>query len=228
MNLQLLGLAISPGLAIAFYVFYRDKHEREPLRLLLGCFLLGALSAIPVLGTSWATGGFAWTDRPGETAAFLNAFVYAGFIEEFWKFAVLMLFAYPKREFDEPYDGIVYAVMVSMGFATLENILYVMQGGQSLGILRAFTAVPAHAAFGVLMGYFVGLAKFRGNSSALKLAGFASAWLLHGLYDWCLMTSFYPGIWAGAFVSLLVGIWLSLRAIKLHQRISPHRKQEVA
>jgi protease PrsW len=223
MDLQLFGLAIAPGLAIAFYVFYRDKYEREPIRLLVGCFLLGAFSALPVIGTSYLLGGFASSTRADETSVFLNAFFYAGFVEEFWKFVMLMLFAYPKKEFDEPYDGIVYAVMVSMGFATLENILYVWQGGENLAYLRAFTAVPAHAAFGVLMGYFVGLAKFRGNSSALKLVGLASAWLLHGIYDWCLMTSFYPGLWVGAFISLILGIWLALRAMKLHQRISPHR-----
>lgn len=220
---SLLGLAMAPPLALAFYVFYRDKHEKEPFRLLFFSFLLGALSAIPVLLTNWATGGFASAERTDSTSIFLNAFIYAALIEEFWKFAVLMGYAYPKREFDEPYDGIVYAVMVSMGFATLENVLYVLQSGAEVGLARAVTAIPAHGLFGALMGYFVGLAKFRGNKTALTLTGLAVAWLFHGFYDWFLMAQYIPGIWVGAIVSLVVGVWLSLRAMRLHVRISPHK-----
>lgn len=226
MDIHLLSMAVAPPLALAFYVFVRDKHEREPFRLLFVSFLLGIFSAVPVLATNYVLGGFESTelaDQGDKQAIFMNAFIYAGLIEEFWKFAILMLYAYPKKEFDEPYDGIVYAVMVSMGFATLENVLYVAQGGENLAYLRAFTAIPGHGAFAVLMGYFVGLAKFRNNSLVLKLVGLGSAVLLHGFYDWFLMAQYMPGIWVGAFVALGLGVWLSLRAMRMHARISPHR-----
>jgi RsiW-degrading membrane proteinase PrsW (M82 family) len=74
---------------------------------------------------------------------------------------------YNNKNFNEPFDGIVYAVIVSMGFATIENIIYVFQYGFATGILRLFTAVPAHAAFGILMGYFLGKAKFTHGKSSI-------------------------------------------------------------
>ena len=73
---------------------------------------------------------------------------------------MLLWYAYRKKEFDEPFDGIVYAVMVGMGFATVENISYVSQYGLMTGIMRLFMAVPAHASFAIIMGYFMGKARF--------------------------------------------------------------------
>ena len=107
--------------------------------------------------------------------------------------------------------------MVSMGFATLENVLYVFQHGVSTGILRAFTAVPAHATFAILMGYFMGKAKFSKNRIVSNLTGLLFATLFHGAYDFFLFINFIPGIFIGAFISLGIGILLSKKAIKRHQ-----------
>jgi protease PrsW len=114
--------------------------------------------------------------------------------------------------------------MVSMGFATIENILYVAQGGIGVAILRIFTAVPAHATFGVLMGYFVGLAKFKGmQTGPYLLLGLITAILFHGAYDFGLFTGNGYFIIFGALASLVVGIILSLKAIRIHQEGSPFR-----
>jgi len=115
-----------------------------------------------------------------------------------------------------------------MGFATLENVLYVYQYGLATGILRMFTAVPAHATFAILMGFFLGKAKFTHRKvfffSVLSLIAAA---IFHGSYDYFLFISFIPGIWVGAFVSLAIGFTLSRKAIRLHQQISPFIEQEV-
>ena len=132
--------------------------------------------------------------------------------------------AYPKKDFNEPFDGIVYSVMISMGFATTENILYVMKGGLEVALLRMITSVPAHASFAVLMGYFVGLSKFRGNQRLLRLYGLASATGFHGAYNFCLMQQSYPLITVGALVSLAVSGYLSLKAMKSSEKISPFRR----
>lgn len=110
--------------------------------------------------------------------------------------------------------------MVSMGFACTENIMYVIEGGYQTAILRAFTAIPAHATFGVLMGFYMGKAKFSKNRTLFNLTGLLLAVLFHGAYDFFLFINFVPGISIGAFVSLAVGIILSKKAIKKHQENS--------
>ena len=117
---------------------------------------------------------------------FIKAFFVVGLVEEFSKYVVVRYIAQRNKEFDEPFDGIVYAVMVSMGFATLENILYVYSYGYETGVLRAFTAVPAHATFAVLMGYFMGKAKFSNRTYVFNLTGLLAATLFHGAYDFFL------------------------------------------
>ena len=135
-------------------------------------------------------------------------------------------FAQARKAFNEPFDGIVYAVMVSMGFAATENIVYVFESGFETALLRAITAIPAHATFGILMGYFMGKAKFSNNKIVLNLTGLLLAVIFHGAYDFFLFIDFIPGIWIGAFVSLFIGILLSKKAIKQHQE-SSHFKIEL-
>ena len=110
--------------------------------------------------------------------------------------------------------------MVSMGFAATENIFYVLDGGYYTALARAFTAVPAHATFGILMGYFMGKSKFSKQSKRHNIIGLLLAILFHGAYDFFLFIDFIPGIWIGAFISLGIGILLSRKAIKIHQENS--------
>jgi RsiW-degrading membrane proteinase PrsW (M82 family) len=151
---------------------------------------------------------------------FVKAFFVVALIEEFSKYIMVRGFLQPRKGFNEPFDGIVYAVMVSMGFAAVENIMYVIQGGMEVAMLRAFTAIPAHATFGIIMGYYMGKAKFSKNPIKWNLIGLSLAVLFHGTYDFFLFIGFIPGISIGAFISLIVGIILSKRAIKAHQEIS--------
>jgi RsiW-degrading membrane proteinase PrsW (M82 family) len=151
---------------------------------------------------------------------FIRAFFIVGLIEEFSKYIIVRYYAQTKRQYNEPFDGIVYAVTVSMGFAATENIFYVLEGGFQVALIRAFTAVPAHATFGILMGYFMGIAKFSNNRIKWNLIGLLLAIVFHGAYDFFLFIDFVPGIWLGAFVSLLIGILLSRKAIKIHQNNS--------
>ena len=156
---------------------------------------------------------------------FIKAFVVVALVEEFSKYIIVRYYAQPKKAFNEPFDGIVYAVMVSMGFAFTENILYVMEGGLSTALLRAFTAVPAHATFGILMGFFIGKAKFSNKKWLYNLSGLLLAMIFHGAYDFFLFLPWIPGIWTGAFVSLIIGIILSRKAIKRHQKNSTFKNK---
>lgn len=228
----LLLLAIAPGIAICLYIYAKDKFNREPASYLLWSFILGVLSALmaviieligePVLSTIVKADSFQY-----QVAL---AFIVVAAAEEGCKYFMLKRYAYRKPEFDEPFDGIIYSVMVSMGFATLENIMYVFQNGVATGFLRMFLSVPAHASFAVLMGYYVGLAKFSGaREGSLLMKGFLLAVLFHGMFDCFLfladdknVTQIVSGglLTLGALISWFIAIRLSLRAIRTHQNLS--------
>lgn len=221
--MNLLLLAIAPIGIIILYVYFKDKYDKEPRGLLLASFLLGAIVSIIV--TTIIYYGFdiilPINDDYSVPQQFVKAFVVVALTEEFSKYIIVRFYAQPKKAFDEPYDGIMYAVMVSMGFAATENVIYVLQGGYITGLLRAFTAVPAHATFGILMGYFMGKAKFaKKNRILFNLLGLLLAVTFHGFYDFFLFIDFIPGIWTGAFISLILGIILSRKAMKTHQENS--------
>jgi len=220
--INLLLLAVAPVFIIILYVYFKDKYDKEPRGLLLGSFLLGAIVSIII--TTIIYSGFdiilPLKDQFSVSQQFIKAFLVVGLTEEFSKYIIVRFFAQPKKAFDEPYDGIMYAVMISMGFAATENVFYVLEGGYATGVLRAFTAVPAHATFGILMGYFMGKAKFSKNRIGLNLFGLLLAVIFHGFYDFFLFIDFIPGIWIGAFVSLIIGLILSHKAIKKHQEDS--------
>ncbi|TYB72646.1 PrsW family intramembrane metalloprotease [Bizionia saleffrena] len=220
--MSLLLLALAPIFIIIIYIYSKDKYEREPKWLLLISFLLGAIVSIFITTILYSVFKIALpvTDNLNVVQQCIQAFVVVGFSEEFSKYLIVLFFAQRRKEFNERFDGIVYAVMVSMGFAATENVLYVLEGGASTALLRAFTAVPAHATFGILMGYFMGKAKFSKNKIVLNLTGLLLAVLFHGAYDFFLFIDFIPGIWVGAFVSLIIGVLLSRKAIKRHQSIS--------
>ena len=217
--MNLLLLAVAPVLTIILYIYFQDRYDKEPTGLLVVSFLLGAIvSVLLVFGLYFITGHLLpITDKFSIWQQFIQAFVVVALAEEFSKYIIVKYYAQTRKAFNEPYDGIMYAVMVSMGFACTENILYVLQGGYSTAILRAFTAVPAHATFGILMGYYMGKAKFSNNRFLLNMAGLFLAVLFHGAYDFFLFINFIPGISIGAFISLIIGIVLSKKAIKRHQ-----------
>ena len=223
--MKLLVLALAPAIAIMVYIYIKDKYEREPIKLLLINFGLGATASILMTLIIGAFGNFFLpvTDPESILQQFIKAFIVVALVEEFSKYVIVRYVAQNNKEFDEPFDGIVYAVMVAMGFAALENIMYVFQYGMTNGIIRAFSAVPAHATFGILMGFFMGKAKFaRTKKERIKLnvTGLLAATLFHGAYDFFLFINFIPGISIGAFISLIIGLVLSSKAIKKHQENS--------
>lgn len=226
--LPLLAISSAPAACVILYIYIKDKHEREPVSLLVKSFLLGILAVLVTFLISLPLDMFVPTDEENLSQQAVHAFLLVALVEEFSKFLFVRGILYNDAHFNEPFDGIVYSVMVSMGFATLENILYVSQGGLSTAIVRMFTAVPAHAMFAVLMGYYIGKAKFEPGNSYLSWIGLLTATLFHGAYDYFWFISFVPGLWLGAIVSLAVGVWLSRKAIRIHQDASPFRSKPAA
>lgn len=220
----LLLLAILPGLLLSYAIFRADKYEREPFLPLLMCFGAGAAATFPALEIEkWAFEAL----RPYEKgfAAFaLTAFFAVALNEEIFKFAVFRLVAFPRRFLDEPVDGIVYFVLISMGFATMENIFYAWRFGAETVTLRAFTAVPAHLAFGIVAGYWAGLAKFDpANRLRLLWQGFGMAFLLHGVYDFLIFQNWSDWLLVLATLSLYLCLFYCNSLIKEHLEKSPFK-----
>ena len=209
-------LAVLPPLLIAYYVYQKDKYDKEPKSLIIKSFLFGCLGIIPAIFLElFAEGMF--------TSLFLYVFIGIALVEEGVKYFFLKKYLFNKPDFNEPMDGIVYAVMISLGFATVENIFYVFNHPDQeiqVAIMRMFTAIPLHAVCGVILGYFVGLAKFSDNSRSLLFKGLFLATLIHGLYNYFI---FLGEGFIFSIVALVVAVYYSKKAINLHQQDSKTR-----
>jgi protease PrsW len=223
----LLTVAIAPGVAICLFIYSRKQYHKAPLGHLVLAFMLGMISTLPALLLQSLAEDV--RDNPSRHSILYYiwyAVVVVAFSEEGSKFLLLRLYAYPKRNFTGPFDGIIYAVMIGMGFATVENIEYVIQFGMDTGLSRFFLAVPAHASFAVLMGYNAGLAKSEPWRSGWLLAkGLLIAVLFHGSFDFFVFMQqnqaatryFSTGILSfGAFATFYIAVRLAMRAIRMH------------
>ncbi len=221
-NILIIILAIIPGVVIGYLIYRSDLYEKEsPLPMAI-CFGLGILSALPALKLE------EWGDRMGiqEGQSFwmlmLLAFVVVALSEELMKFIALIAYPFQKAFFNEPMDGIIYAGMIGMGFATIENIFYATQFGTQTTIVRAFTAVPAHGVFAVVMGYYTGLAKMDKTNRMKNLAlALGIAVLIHGTYDFFILQHYQDWLMILSTFVLLVSGFFAYRLIRKHQAISP-------
>jgi protease PrsW len=229
MNIGLFLLTVAPSLLICYYIFKMDKYEQEPRLHLFICFLLGVFCTLPALNMETLGKRLVSSDPHNLIRTFIFATLIIALTEEILKFFSLMLYAFPRKAFNEPMDGIVYSTMISMGFATMENIMYVQgnpNDGFGIALARAFTAVPAHGLFALSMGYFVGKAKsaeLPTDKLNFGLQGLGVAVLLHGIYDFLLIQELFQILAALATLSIVLGWYHSDKLIKIHQDASPFR-----
>lgn len=224
-DMLLVTLSISPGIFIMVTIYNLDEYDKEPLWLLAIAFIFGAINLhldIDILDFLFslitAENDFI---RIGEEA------LSVGFTEELLKFLVVILIIYPNKNFDEPFDGIVYSVFVGMGFATAENMTFVLQGGAGLAVMRMLSAVPAHFVFAVIMGYYLGKAKSSKNSQFLFIGlSLLIPVLIHSLYDYFLFLDFVPGLWIGGMVTLVLTFFVAKKSMVEALDASPFKKKE--
>jgi protease PrsW len=184
MDALLIASAIVPSALLLALFYFRDSFP-EPPRVVLTTFVLGVLAVAPIWGfIELHTQLFGELDLDPYHQSLYRAYILAALPEEALKFAILMLFVRRHAAFDEPMDGLVYGAAASLGFATLENIMYVDAGGWATAITRATTAVPLHAALGALMGDYIAQAKFEPQRrKSMLLRAFVYPLLIHGMYN---------------------------------------------
>ncbi|MEI6222948.1 MAG: PrsW family intramembrane metalloprotease [bacterium] len=224
-TIQLLALACLPCLAIIIYVWIKDKQEKEPFFLLLLCFILGILSIFPAIIMEIIGQKLGFHESKDLVGTAIYSFGIIAFSEEISKLFFIRTIAYPRKAFNEAFDGIMYSIMVGMGFAATENIFYVFseKNHLTIGVLRMFTAIPMHATCAVIMGYFLGIAKMKGKHTfLLTLTGLLAAIFVHGLYDFLILQQQSVFLSLGSFLTLLIATILSIKAIHSHQKY-PHQ-----
>ena len=186
---MILLTALLPIAIFVYYIYHKDKKSPEPAGQLVKAFFYGILS-IPLsfcISVPLELIGVYHADATTILESIGTAFFGAAIPEEIAKFLMLWLLLRKNPHFDEKMDGIVYAVCVSLGFAALENIMYLFYNEEtylSVGIARAIFAVPGHFCFGILMGYYYSLAKFYPKTPKKNKALILVApTVVHGLYD---------------------------------------------
>ncbi|WP_102692532.1 glutamic-type intramembrane protease PrsW [Rummeliibacillus pycnus] len=211
----LLSVSIAPALALFSFFYLRNQMATEPRRTLFHTFLYGAILTFPILFLQYII---------NEEQIFPNIIfqdvLFSGVVEEFFKWFILMIAIYHHIEFDDPYDGVLYGVSISLGFATVENILYMLSFGVNTAFMRALMPVSSHALFGVVMGYYLGKAKFSKKDLSIQccmLALFAPL-ILHIIYNFIFTIE---GKWTYIMIPFMLFLWwFALRKVKrAHQHL---------
>ena len=224
MTYLLFLFAVTPPLFLAYLIYKLDRYEKEPVGVCLRVFFYGCLTVIPVIIIEPIVIAFI-------NSLFFQIFLGVALVEEYFKFLVVKNYAYKRESFNEPFDGIVYAVIASLGFALVENIGYVFGSAEEeqlfTAIARMFTAIPLHALAGVLMGYFLGKAKFdKSNEKTLIVKGLLSAIILHTAYDYFLLQD-NSNLIIFSFVSLVVAFYIAKKSIKKSRSRSPFKPNDI-
>lgn len=219
---MLVEFASTPVAAGLFFLYIKDKYEKEPWKMLF----LGVLYGLYTAAVIYACGSFLERRFPHRETPFYTAFFSSAGVEEAVKLLFLFFLIWGNRNFNEPLDAIVYGVFLSLGFAWAENIIYVTNpilGGYATALVRALLSVPGHALFGVQMGYFLALGKYRSQKRYLPLA-FLCPYLAHALYNYFLLRK-ENYFWL-FFALLEAWLWIfGLKKIKELQNCSPFREK---
>ncbi|WP_064091007.1 glutamic-type intramembrane protease PrsW [Rossellomorea aquimaris] len=213
--LVILSAGIAPGLALLSYFYLRDEYESEPITLVFKTFIYGTIITFPIMFLQYVLGveGFI----PSNLA---NAYISSGLLEEFFKWFILMFAIFQHVNFNDPYDGIVYGASVSLGFATVENILYLVANGVEYAFGRALLPVSSHALFGVIMGYYLGKAKFSLKEEKRKwlLISLFIPIFLHGTYNYIFLAE---KNWIYYMIPFMFFLWwLGLKKVKHAHRLT--------
>ncbi len=216
--LILLSAAIAPGLALLSYFYLRNQMATEPRRTLIHSFIYGCLITFPILFIQ-----FVLEEEQVFSSPFVSNVLFTSTIEEFFKWLVIFVAILRHIEFDDPYDGILYGVAVSLGFATVENVLYLLSFGLDTAFARAILPVSSHALFGVVMGYYFGKCKFSHDDKSKEclLLALVAPVFLHFSYNTILTLK-------GNFALLMVPFmlflwWFGLKKVKqAHQHLVQH------
>ncbi|MRG86426.1 glutamic-type intramembrane protease PrsW [Salinibacillus xinjiangensis] len=215
----MISASIAPGFALLAFFYLKDRFDSEPLSMVMRAFVFGVLLVFPIMFIQYA-----FTAEGIGQGPLVSSFLLTGLLEEFFKWFIFLYVIYKHVHFDNHYDGIVYGVAISLGFASLENLLYLFAHGIEFAFTRAIFPVSSHALFGVIMGYYMGKTKFsKKSSSHFLIAALFIPASLHGLYDYLLIT--ITSNWIYVMIPFMVFLWLfAMRRVKIANELTANKK----
>lgn len=216
-------MALAPCLFWLWIIYKGDRYQPEPKSLIIRTFFLGFAIAIPVAIIEAIIYPDSLPENPTSLAATVYlAFVVAGVTEEFGKFFVVRKSMYGSRSFEEPSDGLVYAAAAALGFASLENIAYMLSFGWEVILVRGLISNLAHVLFSSLWGYPLALHKLGILKAKYFIwLGLFIAIVAHGAFDFLLMTQSLYTLWV---IPLFIGMVVLFILMMRHaNKISPYR-----
>lgn len=214
--LLLLLVSILPVILVGRYIYNKDR-DKEPVGLIVKLFFSGVGALVLTIFATVFLGMFfpSLLSDPYETdliRLFFRVFFGVALIEELSKWIFVYKVSYNDPEFDQVYDMLVYSAFVALGFACVENIFYVFENGFGVGIIRGLLAVPGHACDGIMMGYYLSMAKLcevRDDKESKSNCIFMSILipvLLHGFYDYCLFSQRF--LFVGMFFIFVICLYI--------------------
>ena len=226
MNMMVLIAGLLPCAVLLYKIYKNDKIEKEPAGLLVKLLFLGCLSTIPAMILEIAGSNILAYLGVSDTSIlyfFLENFLVVAVAEEGSKRFMLRLGSWNHPAFNYLFDGVVYGVFVSLGFAGLENIGYISGFGMEVAVIRGLAAIPLHAICGVFMGHYYGLEKGYskyGYPEAAKKARMLSLLvpvLIHGFYDFCasIQSEALTYVWLAFVVVMDI---IAIRKINIYSR----------
>jgi len=216
MHFVYIAAAVLPAIIILIYSYKQDSFP-EPPKIVFKTFLFGCATVLGIDLIISELDTFSENNLSGETYNFFDTFIRAAFVEEFFKFCVIVFYCTRKTAFDEPIDGLVYGVAASLGFAAYENIGYVLhfykEPSFEIAIFRAFTAVPMHALCGIMMGFLISKCIFEKTNNYMNLIlALLIPVGMHGFYNFCFTSELVP--YQLAYIFLLVFTIITIMVFK--------------
>lgn len=214
---RLIIIAVIPAIIGLLSIYLTDRVDKEPAKLLFLTYMLGAFVVLPTIVVEEVLVKF--NIFPGIYGALFNAYIVAGLTEEYFKRLVVLKLPFRTNYFNEKLDGIIYGVFAALGFATVENIIYVAfryTNNPFIGLYRGIFSVPAHGIFGITMGYYLSLSKFNTDGdwkAKYKKKSLLMPVILHGTFDFILMANI-PGLTLFFVPYVLFLWWLNERRLE--------------
>ncbi len=204
-------------IALLILLYLKYKFREWSFGLLYRAFAWGLVSIIPVILIQYLAVNYDLDHLNNLRRIIFYSLVIMAFFSEISKFFFLKVFIYPDKRFQTPVDGIIFSVMIAMGFATANNLLYYVNIPElTTNSLNIVSAGPANVIFGVLMGFFLGLGKLRQIRFIDSMTGISAAVFFHGLYDFCLLTKDYKLLTAFFIGSGIIIISLCIVSIRIN------------
>lgn len=233
--INIVSVVACPVIAVFIANRFKNKLNSRDPSVLYASFFIAMVCVIPALVIKNTAGELGYAEKNMHTLfAKIGFSGFSAFVDELNKYIVIIAFAYRKKEFDEPFAGILICFMIAMGFITVDNLWHIIQGDKYSDTWRMITVIPVGLALAVIMGFYSGLSKYGLDaddlsSFGLRVRGLITAAIFHTAYHFFLFMEDYKSLTTVIVIAIILLIFQLgsnlLRANRLHKRLAYSRKK---